>query len=264
MDFIEKRVLITGASRGIGRAVALALLRAGARVFLTARSEDSFRFLEEEKYGTGGCAHAGRLDLADASSIREGVEAAYRFLGGIDILVNNAGITSQNFVADQDPKQAAREVEVNYLGMYRVTRSVLPRMLESGSGTIVNIASTIGKVPSPTQANYCATKAAVIAFSEALRGEVEDRGIRVMVFIPGHTKTDMVQGIQLDAPQSMTVDEVAGHFLRALRGRRAEYICGGMNEGIIRMHRLFPEAARRIMKRCSLDAFLAAIGSAEA
>jgi len=253
---MNKRVLITGASRGIGRAIALALLRGGARVFLTARSEDSFSFLNREGFDAGGKAHTGRLDLADPSSIREGVEKAMRAMGDIDILVNNAGIASQDFVVDQDPEQAEREVQVNYLGVYRVTRAVLPHMLERGSGMIVNLASIIGKVPSPTQANYCATKAAVVAFSEALRGEVENRGIRVKVFIPGYTRTDMVRGIKIDSPQSMTADEVAVHFLRALRSPKAEYVCGGMNDGIIRLHRLFPEIARKIMKDCSLNAFL--------
>ncbi|MBN1440461.1 MAG: SDR family NAD(P)-dependent oxidoreductase [Anaerolineales bacterium] len=258
MELKNKKILVTGASRGIGRAIALALLGAGAEVYLTARSEESFAFLREGAAARTGKAHAGRLDLASPESIREGADRAFAVLGGIDILVNNAGITSQSLVVDQDPEQAEREVRVNYLGAYRLTRAVLPRMLERGSGMIVNVSSTIGSVPSPTQANYCATKAALVAFSEALRGEVEDRGIDVRVFLPGHTQTEMGRSIRLKTPQRMTAEEVAAHFLRALRSKRAVYVCGGANEGIIRIHRMFPEAARRIMKDIALGSFRSA------
>jgi short-subunit dehydrogenase len=256
MYFTDTGVIITGASKGIGRAVAQTLLRKGASVFLAARSDRLLSDICGSGTQTEGRAFYSRMDLSDASSIRECVAKAIQSLGTIDILINNAGIASQDFLVNQDPEQAALEIQVNYLGMYRMTQAVLPHMLAKGKGMIVNVASTIGKVPSPTQANYSATKAAVIAFSEALRGEVEDQGVRVKVFIPGHTRTEMVQSIKLDSPQTMTPEEVAFHMLRAIRSSKAEYICGGMNEGIIRLHRFFPEMARKIMRDISINSYL--------
>ncbi|MBN2083919.1 MAG: SDR family oxidoreductase [Anaerolineales bacterium] len=256
MKLKDTGVFITGASKGIGRAIAQTLLREGASVFLAARSERLLSEFCDSCPQTEGKTFYGRMDLLDAASIRVCVAEAIHSLGTIDILINNAGITSQDFLVNQEPEQAALEIQVNYLGMYRVTQTVLPHMLAKGKGMIVNVASTIGKVPSPTQANYSATKAAVIAFSEALRGEVEDHGIRVKIFIPGHTRTEMVRSIKMDSPQTMTPEEVAFHMVRAIRSPKAEYICGGMNEGIIRLHRFFPELARKIMKDISVASYL--------
>lgn len=201
MTIAGSGVLITGASSGIGLEVASRLASAGARVFITGLPpEDDVRAAAAAIGAPSGRVGYAVLDVRDADAVRSTVNAATTFLGGIDILINNAGIASQSPVANQDLDVAAREFDVNYFGMFRVTQSVLPVMFARGRGQIVNVASTLAKVPGPTQANYSASKAAIVAFSSALRSEVEDRGITVKVFIPGLTATPLTEQLSVRAP----------------------------------------------------------------
>ncbi|MDP4208154.1 MAG: SDR family NAD(P)-dependent oxidoreductase [Bacteroidota bacterium] len=108
---------------------------------------------------------------------------------------------------------------------------------------IINVASTIGKVPAPAQANYCASKAAVIAFSSSLRSEVEDKGIIVKTFIPGVTSTDMMNSFQIETTQVMSPEKVAIHMIKAINSQKPEYICGSGNRRLILLSRFFPEQA---------------------
>lgn len=243
-------VLVTGASSGIGLAVASRLVGAGARVFITGLPPEA----QVRAAASGTSADASRIgyavmDSLDPESVRAAVAAAECFLGGIDILINNAGIASQSAVASQDLEAARREIDVNYFGMFRVTQAVLPAMLERGSGQIVNVASTLAKVPGPTQANYSASKAAIVAFSTALRSEVEDRGIAVKVFIPGLTATPLTEQLSVRSPNLLSPDDVAAHMLKALRSRHAQYVTGFSYRALMALSRLAPETARRLVKR---------------
>jgi 3-oxoacyl-[acyl-carrier protein] reductase len=257
MDLNGQRIFITGGSRGIGLAIAQELARHGAQLFLFARDPAALTAARDTIIRSGAKASCAVLDVSDLAAVEPIVHRAVEGMGGIDILVNNAAVTSQKMVVDQDMNQVEKEVRVNYLGTFAVTRAVLPAMLAQKRGSIINVSSTIGKVPGPTQANYCATKAAIIAFSSALRSEVEDQGIQVRVFIPGHTDTDMGKSVRLKTPRLMTAEEVARDFIRALNSRAPEYVCGSANLGIINMSRLFTEQARRIMKDISLRSYYA-------
>ena len=179
MNLNNQRVLIIGASRGIGLAIAQELARHGARLFIMARDENRLMTACEKLAQSGAKVSCGTMDISDLGSIATAIQKSIEVMGGIDILINNAAITTQRMVVDQDMCLVEQEMRVNYLGVYAATQTVLPTMLAQKGGMIVNIASTIGKVPSPTQANYCASKAAIIAFSEALRSEVEDQGVQV-------------------------------------------------------------------------------------
>lgn len=248
MEIRDKRILITGASRGIGYAVAHELVRLGADVFLTARSSEDLSAACNKLDPSGLRAHYAVMDISNEDSVKYALKIAQDTLGGIDILINNAGIAFQNMVWETDFDKVEQEIHVNYLGTYLVTRLVLPGMLHKKQGMILNVASLLGKVPNPTQANYGASKAAIIAFSSALRSEVEDHGIVVKVFMPGLTATEMTEALKFNAPTLMKSEEVAKLMIKFMKSEKPEYVCGLANRGIVNFSRFFPEGARKIMK----------------
>ena len=245
-----KGVLITGGSSGIGLETAQRLVRAGARVFITGLPPDADVRAAAARISTDprriGYAV---MDSLDPDSVNRASVAAQEFLGRIDVLVNNAGVASQFSVTDHDLDRAEAEMRINYFGMFRVTQAVLPGMLAHGQGTIVNVASTLARVPGPTQANYSATKAAIAAFSSSLRGEVEDHGVHVTVFVPGLTSTGMIQKLNVEAPYLLDPGVVAKHLVKSIRKHPAEYVTGLSYRSLVLMGRLMPETTRKLVKR---------------
>jgi NADP-dependent 3-hydroxy acid dehydrogenase YdfG len=182
---------ITGASSGIGEATALSLAREGAAVALGARRADRLRDLAERIEGEGGRALAIEVDVADEESARLFVKRTHAELGGLDILVNNAGVMLLGPVEGADTEHWRRMVDVNLLGLLYCTHEALPLMREQGGGTIVNLSSVAGRFARPGSAVYNLTKFGVGAFSEALRQEVVDAKIRVVVVEPGYVETEL-------------------------------------------------------------------------
>jgi len=190
MNSLRARVaLVTGASKGIGRATALRLAQDGANMVIAATSNDLLEKVKGELEGLGAESIAVRCDVTHLSECEDLVQQALNRFGHIDILVNNAGVGFSGKIVDSDPKEAEQMVKVNILGVYYMTRLVLPSMIEQGRGDIVNIGSVAGLKYSPNFAIYSATKFAVRAFSEALRNEVQQYNIRVTLVHPGMTKT---------------------------------------------------------------------------
>lgn len=236
-----RRVLVTGASRGIGRQTALALARRGDRVVLCARSRSELEAIAER---IGPRAEVLPMDVTDDASVAAAIEAALA-RGPIDVLVNNAGVYDQRLFLDQDPAWQRREMEVNYFGALRVTRAVLPSMLARGVGTIVNVSSLIGAIPCPATASYCATKAALNAWSHALRGEVAHHGVRVVVFLPSHTDTAQAQRTRYDGVRSLPVEYVAEELLRAMDRAPRSFAASPVFRVFLRLAGLFPAWAER-------------------
>jgi clavulanate-9-aldehyde reductase len=183
-----KVALVTGASKGIGRATSLALARQGADVVASARSADLLEVLRQEIEVLGSRCMVRHCDVTDRDECESLVERSVEAFGKIDILINNAGIGYSGAVAGSDPGEMERMLLVNVLGVYLMTRSVLPVMIEQG-GDVVNLGSVAGVKYSPNFAMYSATKLAVRAFSEALRNEVQSHNIRVTLVNPGMTRT---------------------------------------------------------------------------
>lgn len=180
-DNPRRVVLITGASCGIGLACAQHLHRLGHRVYGTSRrAPEAF----DTEFGMV------RMELADEDSVNGAVETVLRREGRIDVLFNNAGMLLAGAIEDTSPEEARREFEVNFLGMLRTCRAVLPAMRAQGSGLIVNMSSIAGRVGVPFQGMYAATKHAVEGFSEALRFEVRPFGIHVVLLTPGDVRTN--------------------------------------------------------------------------
>jgi len=187
-----KVAAVTGASSGIGRATALALARAGARVLAGARRTDRLEALASEIGAAGGEALARPLDVTDRASCGAFVEAAASEWGPVEILVNNAGLMPLSFVKRLKVDEWERMVDVNIKGVLYMTAAALPAMTAARSGHIVNVSSVAGRLVFPAGSVYCGTKHFVTAFSEGLRQELSARsGIRVTCIEPGVVATEL-------------------------------------------------------------------------
>jgi NADP-dependent 3-hydroxy acid dehydrogenase YdfG len=211
-----KAVAITGASSGIGEATALTLARAGASVALGARRKDRIDALAARIEDGGGTAVAFEVDVTDESAARGFVEAAHERLGRLDTLVNNAGVMLLGPVEQSSSDDWRTMVNVNVLGLLYCTSAALPIMRAQEGGDIVNISSVAGRFARAGNAVYAATKFAVGAFSEGLRNEVTEGGIRVTLIEPGFVDTELQShntGEVLETLEQMR--EHLGEVLRA-------------------------------------------------
>ena len=186
-----KVVAITGASSGIGEATALALAEEGAAVALAARRMDRISDLAERILAAGGNAKPFETDVTDEAQAGEFIAGAKEHLGGLDVLVNNAGVMLLGPVAGADTAEWRRMVEVNGLGLLYCTHAALPIMGAAGSGHVVNVASTAGRVANLGAGVYNFTKFGVVGFSEALRQEVLHANVRVTIIEPGYVETEL-------------------------------------------------------------------------
>lgn len=197
MNIQGKTALVTGASRGIGRAIAIELARQQVkRLLLVARDSARLAEVATEIQMLGVEVVTLPLDLSVVVEVNIAIAQAWRDYGPIDLLVNCAGVAHQApFLKSRLPNVQA-EISVNLIGMYTMTRLVARRMVAQGEGTIVNVSSLMGKVAAPTMATYSATKFAIIGFTQALRGELAAHNIRVIALLPSLTDTDMVRDLQ--------------------------------------------------------------------
>jgi short-subunit dehydrogenase len=210
-------VVVTGASAGIGRATAIAFARRGSVLVLSARRRELLEDLAREIERDGGRAGVVPADVTDDRDVAALAEATHAAHGRCDVLVNNAGVPGGGPFAEVTPERIDSIVRTNLLGLLSVTRAFLPEMLEAGRGHVVNVASIAGLVALPGAAVYSATKHAVVAFSEALDGEVRERGVRVTSVNPGLVRTEGFP--QTDVPSSLLVslDRVADTIVRVAR-----------------------------------------------
>ena len=192
----DKVAIVTGASSGIGRATALALSKAGAKVAIGARRTDKLSELENEITKNGGQAFSQKLDVTKKSDCDSFVNSVMEKWGEVDILVNNAGLMPLSFIKNLKVDEWDRMIDVNIKGVLYCTAAVIPHMLEKKSGHIVNISSVAGRIVFPSGSVYCATKHAVTALSEGLRQEFSTRkNIRVTCIEPGVVSTELTNTI---------------------------------------------------------------------
>jgi len=262
-DVIGKTVWITGASSGIGAALARALAARGARMVLSARSADKLEVVRQS------CSTADEhlclvMDLADKASI----EVAWRRLQEmpleVDILINNAGMTQRARVVETRMEVYRLLLEVNFLAAVDLTKRVLPGMIERGRGQIVAVSSVMGKFSSPQRSGYAAAKHALQGFMDALRAEVHDAGIGVLVASPGFVNTDVSRNAllgdgtlynKMDARQAaaMSAENCAEQIIDAMVRGRAEVFPGGKERLGLLLNRLSPALLRWVMGKVRVD-----------
>jgi short-subunit dehydrogenase len=182
--------LVTGASSGIGRLLAERFAELGARVVLVARRANALDELAGEIRARGGRALAIACDVADREQVLAAAERATAEFGSVDLLVNNAGFGAHRSVLDSDIEEMEQMLRVNFLGSLYFTKALLPGMVERGRGWLVFTASVAGRIATPGEAIYAATKFALVGFAEALSLEVEDAGVHVLTVCPGAIRTD--------------------------------------------------------------------------
>lgn len=184
-----KKAIITGGGRGIGKAIAEALAAEGAHVGLIGRSEEHIKAVTEN-LGEVKTAYAA-ADVSSLEDVTAAVNKVKDELGGIDILINNAGIAKFGGFMDLDPEEWKHIIDVNLMGVYNVTRAVLPDLIEQKSGDIINISSTAGQKGAPVTSAYSASKFGVLGLTESLAMEVRKHNIRVTALTPSTVATDL-------------------------------------------------------------------------
>ncbi|WP_372008521.1 3-ketoacyl-ACP reductase [Paenibacillus chitinolyticus] len=213
MDLKNKTAIITGAGKGIGKAAAAALAKEGVNLGLLARSTADLEALQKELSGTYGVnVFYASADISKPSEVQQAISSLTGELGHVDILINNAGIAQFGTVADMDPEQWERIIQVNLMGTYYVTRAVLPGMIQQNSGNIINVASTAGERGFATGSAYCASKFGVLGLTEALMQEVRKSNIRVTALTPSTVNTDLASNAGLkigDEDRMMQPEDVA-------------------------------------------------------
>jgi short-subunit dehydrogenase len=250
------RILITGASQGIGRALAEAAARRGARVLAVARSDSLLHELAQKVRATGGTIETVAADVTSPDDRRRMVEAARQHYAGLDILVNNAGIGATGHFAEVSPERLRKIMEVNFFGLTETTRALLPLLREGQRPAIVNISSIAGKRGIPARSEYSASKFAVQGFSEALRAEVAKDGIDVLVVCPGLTQTNFSKNMieqkarmPMDHLRGMSAEGVAEATLRAIERGKNEICLTLQGKLMVLVSRFLPRLADRIAAR---------------
>jgi short-subunit dehydrogenase len=241
------RILITGASRGIGAETAVALATRGASLVLAARDRAALAGVAARVREAGAHAQVVCMDVTDDASVSAAAREVLA-VGPLDVLINNAGgAAAQSRFLDHATDSCSRELELNYFGAQRVTRAFLPAMLARGRGTIVNVSSLLAAVPCPSMANYCGAKAALNAWSHALRGEVEASGVRVVVFMPSHTDTALGQSARFDGVYVLPVKYTAEQLVHAVGHTPRSMVTSPVFRSFVWLAGVFPGWAERRM-----------------
>ncbi len=194
----DRKVLVTGASRGIGRAIAFAFAQEGAHVALIATNQALLDSVAEELGPMGHKVIAKSVDITDGAAVKTAVDEIKKEFGGLDIVVNNAGITRDQLLLRLKEEDFKQVLDVNLTGAYRVTKAACRYLLKSPHGRIINLSSIVGITGNAGQSNYAASKAGLIGFSKSLAQELSSRGVTVNVIAPGFISTDMTGALSED------------------------------------------------------------------
>jgi dehydrogenase/reductase SDR family member 7 len=268
-QFNDQVIWITGASSGIGEALAREFAGRGARLVLSARNETELKRVLEDCIAAGASAEnflVLPLDVADEAAMPAALEAVKAAFSRIDMLINNAGMSQRSFCLDTSMDVYRRMLDVNVLGQIALTKQVLPLMVEQGSGRMVVTASVAGKVGVPLRTGYCAAKHAVMGFFDALRTEVAYLGIRVSTVVPGFIRTNVGSnaltgsgepaGVEdADISGGMDVTECAKVIVQGLADGVEEIVVGvGDEMALLELKRADPVQAFRVMEDIAAQA----------
>ena len=221
MFWKHKIVFLTGASSGIGEALAIAIAKRGAVVGMLARRAELLKDISRKIERAGGVSRFFAVDITDAEAVAKAAQNLRNEFGRVDIMIANAGIGGNNQAARNFQAQAIKEViDTNLMGAVNAVSAVLPQMLECKSGHLVAISSLAGFRGLPKSAAYCASKAGMNAFFESVRLDVQDKGVAVSIIQPGFIKTPLTAGRESSMPFLMELDDAIPHFLSAIENRK--------------------------------------------
>jgi 3-oxoacyl-[acyl-carrier protein] reductase len=258
MNIHGKTALVTGASRGIGRAIALEFAHQGVqRLLLVARNRQQLETVATEIETLGVEAVVLPMDLTDHAEVSVAIAQAWRDFGPIHLLINCAGVAHQVPFLRSHLPHVQSEMDTNLMGMYAITRQVARRMVAREEGTIVNVSSLMGKIAAPTMATYSATKFAILGFTQALRGELADRQVKVLALLPSLTDTDMVNGFQpFRWMVKMSPQQVAKVLMSGLGQDTPEIAVGWQSHLALVANRIAPNLVERFVQMAAPGARL--------
>ncbi len=262
IDWHQRTVWITGASSGIGAALAASLAQKGARLILSARNMEGLKATAKQ------CRMAREVWLIpfDQANFDEHpglVEEVVSMSGGVDVMIHNAGISQRSLAKDTRFEVDKRIIEVDLLGPISLTKAILPHFLERGSGHFVVVSSLVGKFESPLRSAYSAAKHGLHGFFDSLRAELHDQGIRVTILCPGFVQTNVSinaltgdgspQGQMDEATRKgLTPEAFAEKAIRAIEKEKAEACIGGTEALAVYLKRFFPGLFRRMIRRAKV------------
>ena len=226
-DLKNKNALITGAGKGIGKAIAIALAKEGVNVILVSRTQTDIDQLADEASNLGVKSLALAADVSDINSINSAVEKALAKFKTIDILINNAGIASFGKFLELEPTEWEKIIQVNLMGTYYTTRAVIPNMIERQTGDIINISSTAGLNGNALTSAYSASKFAVLGLTDSLMQEMRKHNIRVSALTPSTVATDMAKDLNLtdgNPEKVMQSEDIAELLIAQLKLNRRVFI----------------------------------------
>ena len=249
MNIKGKTALITGASRGIGKAIALELAQQGiGHLLLVAKDRQRLASVAAEIATMGVKVTTLSVDLTQSSSINIAIARAWRTHRPIHLLVNCAGVAHQAPFLETKLPKVEEEITINLLGMMTITRLLAKRMANQKEGTIVNVSSLMGKVAAPTMSTYSATKFAIVGFTQALRSELAGHNIKVVALLPTLTDTDMARGLKLFRwVMPMTPEKVARAMVAGLYKNSGEILVGWQSYLAVWCQRIFPQLLQKIL-----------------
>lgn len=242
MDWSDRVVMITGASSGIGRGLAVALGRRGAKLGLVARRAEALQETVQQIESLGSRAMALPTDVKNAGSVNAAADQLRGAFGPIDVLIANAGIGVTNDAAELRVNEVADVINVNVLGVANSVAAVLPEMVARGRGQLVAISSLAAYRGLPKSAAYCASKAAVSAFFESLRLDLQPRGLAVTIIHPGFIKTPLTAGRDAQMPFLMELDDAVKKILGAIEKQKKSYAFPWQLASIVRAGMIMPNS----------------------
>jgi short-subunit dehydrogenase len=260
----NKVIWLTGASSGIGEALAYELAKKGAKLILSARRKEE---LERVKGNCDAAAqpniHTLPLDLSEPATLKLSTQAAIQLFGQVDVLINNGGISQRSFVNDTDMDVYRRLMEVNYFGAITLTKYLLPHFIERQQGHFVTLSSVAGKFGTPYRSGYAASKHALHGFFDALRAEYFKDNVVVTMICPGVIRTPISMSAltgdgtplnKMDTAQAngKPVDWVAGKIVKAIEGKKQEVYFGGKEVLLVYIKRFFPPLFSKIIRNVTV------------
>ena len=245
MNFKDKVVLITGASSGIGRESAIEFAKLGANIILISRTKEKLEQVAHELKKFNVTTLTCQCDVSDKQQVKEMSKTVLEKFDSVDILVNNAGFAIYGSVSDLSIDEIESQMETNYFGMVYCIKNFLPSMLDKKSGHIVNVASVAASFGLPGIASYCASKFAMLGFSEGLKHELKNSGVGITVVSPIMVRTNFFEhpsfeNIPKFSPTSLSSKTVAKAILKAANSPRLEIIVPSVVRGAVWMKNTFP------------------------